>query len=648
MPLFRSIQVCCLVFLLVLGIAARADERILNYQSDITVQEDATLRVRETIVVRSEAEQILHGIYRDFPTRYRSRGKTYRVDFHIESVTRDGNSEPYHTERQGNGVRVYIGSPDTTLSPGQYTYQLTYRTDRQFGFFPDHDELYWNVTGNGWVFPIDRAGATVTLPAEVPASAMKVEGYTGPSGSQARDLTATVDRNDRAQFATTRPLDAYEGLTIVVTFPKGFVQQPPPQSGAALLWEDYRTQIFAGIALLVLLGGYFLAWLRVGRDPPRGTIIPLFTPPNEMSPAALRYIARMGADNTAVAAALVNLAVKGQLTITEAKGAYTLTKNEQKDAHRLSREETDLLNVLFADRSSLELQNTHYAVIQQGMKAARSSLAHDYGHDRYFLTNRIVQIAGMLFTLPLLLLVAVLTMQPDSTEPFAGLSGEGDLQSGYIVGTLFLLIGGGVFVGIALPALKRTVSGNGCTNGCLGIFLTVWALGFGGGGALALASVSVTYLLFVLATIVLNAIFAPLLTAYTPAGRKLLDAIEGFKLYLSVGERDRLASAALPERTPELFEAYLPYALALGVEQQWAEQFSDVLARAGIERQQYSPHWYSSSSHRIMNAGGLASSLGGAFSNSVSSASSPPGSSSGSGGGGSSGGGGGGGGGGGW
>lgn len=119
-------------------------------------------------------------------------------------------------------------------------------------------------------------------------------------------------------------------------------------------------------------------------------------------------------------------------------------------------------------------------------------------------------------------------------------------------------------------------------------------------------------------------------------------------MYLSVAEKDSLDALTPGGRTPELFERYLPYALALGVEQAWAQKFADVLSRAAAGGEPYRPGWYSGRSWSSADPTGFASSLGGSLSGAISSSSSPPGSSSGGGGGGSSGGGGGGGGGGGW
>jgi uncharacterized membrane protein len=137
------------------------------------------------------------------------------------------------------------------------------------------------------------------------------------------------------------------------------------------------------------------------------------------------------------------------------------------------------------------------------------------------------------------------------------------------------------------------------------------------------------------------------IAAPTKEGRLVLDHIAGFKQYLSITERERLDRMMAPQDTPEIFEKYLPYAIALEVENRWADRFAGVLAAAAASGQQ-GFMWYSGSSSPWDNPSRFADSVGSSLASTVSSASTAPGSSSGSGGGGSSGGGGGGGGGGGW
>lgn len=126
-------------------------------------------------------------------------------------------------ERIEGGTRIYIGRADQgstqfLLSPGPHTFRITYNTDRQIRYFNDHDELYWNVTGNGWLFPILRASATVTLPDGVLAQQLAY--YTGPIGGKGQDASASQQAG-RVTFATTRPLAQAEGLTIAIKLPKG-------------------------------------------------------------------------------------------------------------------------------------------------------------------------------------------------------------------------------------------------------------------------------------------------------------------------------------------------------------------------------------------------------------------------------------------
>ena len=147
---------------------------------------------------------------------------------------------------------------------------------------------------------------------------------------------------------------------------------------------------------------------------------------------------------------------------------------------------------------------------------------------------------------------------------------------------------------------------------------------------------------------VIHTLFQIYIKAPTSDGRRVMDEIEGLKMYMTVAEQDRLNLLNPPERTPAHFERLLPYALALGVENKWAEQFASVLAAASMDGSDYAPAWYHGLHWSTFNAADFGSSLGSGLTTAVSSASTAPGSSSGGGGGGFSGGGGGGGGGGGW
>jgi hypothetical protein len=153
-----------LLILLLLAASTLADERILSYHSDIHVRADGWIDVTETIQVRAEGNQIRRGIYRDYPTSYvDSFGNDHEVLYEPRSVIRNGEPETLNAEEYRNGVRTYFGRADRFLDPGEHTYVYRYEAGRMLGFFDDKDELWWNVTGNGWAFPIDKATATFRL-----------------------------------------------------------------------------------------------------------------------------------------------------------------------------------------------------------------------------------------------------------------------------------------------------------------------------------------------------------------------------------------------------------------------------------------------------------------------------------------------------
>ena len=622
-------------------------ERIVSYHSDIVIEQDGWLTVTETIEVRSAGQKIKRGIYRDFPVRYAGRDlRRIIVPFEVLSVERDGRAEAYHTERKGKHERIYMGRKNVPLAPGVHTYRLTYRAGRLLGFFTDHDELYFNVTGNEWDFPIDSASAAVTLPEGATDATINREAYTGGKGQRGKDYTSSLDAVGRATFSTTRPLDLREGLTIVVTWPKGLVAEPTFKDDLAYFFSD-NSMALAGLIGLVVVGTYFLVvWIAVGRDPPKGLIIPLFEPPDGLCPASLRYVLRMGFDKACFAASVIDLAVKKHLSIEEYDGDYSLAPNTDADESVLSPGEKTVAYRLFG-RSGviLPVNNRNHPTFQEAITGLKRILAAEY-KGRYFLANLKWFLPGMILSLLTLAAVALIgaLVEGDAAVVFLCV-----WLTGWSAGTFFLVR--------QVIVAWRGASAGGSTSSALGgrLVLTLFAVPF------CIAEVVVLTLLVYMASIWLPVAlvllggltgrFYHLLKQPTVAGRELMDRIEGFRMYMGTAEWDLHSAAHGPPETPELFEKYLPYAVALGVESVWADKFTDVLARAAAAdaaRGGYQPGWYRGAGWRTMGTAAFASSFGRSFSNALSSASTAPGSSRGAGGGGSSGGGGGGGGGGGW
>ena len=191
--------------LLLLFSTVVAEEKILNYHSDVLVRSDGWLEVAETIVVQAEGQQIRRGIYRDYPTDYKDRyGNDVRVLYEPRAVFRNDQVEDFFSEKNRNGIRTYFGSADRMLETGIHTYEYRYDAGRMLGFFENHDELYWNVTGNGWQFPIENATATVTFAFDVDADTLDLTAATGAFGDFGSDFQASTDITGSANFESTQ------------------------------------------------------------------------------------------------------------------------------------------------------------------------------------------------------------------------------------------------------------------------------------------------------------------------------------------------------------------------------------------------------------------------------------------------------------
>jgi len=402
------------------------------------------------------------------------------------------------------------------------------------------------------------------------------------------------------------------------------------------------TPVTGAGGLIALLVYYVGMWFSVGRDPKKGMIVPLYEPPDNLSPAAVRFITQMGYDDKSFAATIVNMAVKGFLSISEKAGEYTLQKNPESKAV-LSPDEQGVTSKLFVSGSSIVLKQSNHATIRSAKESLGTSLSGAY-EKNYFVTNRRQFIIGLLLSI-VLLAASFLSARHAGGALFLGL-----WLMGWSIGVVVLL-----FVVVHLWKVVFTGWGQAAgRKGAIGatIIMTLFSIPFFGGevvGLYSLAQASPALVLVLGGVVFVNVLFYHLLKAPTMLGRKVLDRIEGFKTFLAATEEDRLSHLYPVEWTPELFEKYLPYALALDVEQPWTEQFSDVLSRFAVAKTgRYHPRWYSGSALDSSMIGSFAGSIGGALPGAISSSSIAPGSSSGGGGGGSSGGGGGGGGGGGW
>ncbi|MBS0169466.1 MAG: DUF2207 domain-containing protein [Nitrospira sp.] len=547
------------------ALPAEARSFVLSrFDVDLQVLPSGDLLVTETVSPRFEGSW--NGIERLIPVDYRTpQGFTYQLLLDLVSVT-DEQGTPLKfessRERHYRNFRIWIpGATDATR-----TFVLKYRARNALKFFEDHDELYWNVTGDEWDVPIEAASARILLPPHV--TGVRALAFTGAYGAREEAATVAVEAS-RITMTMTRPLGFREGLTAVVGWDKGLVAAPTPVDQA---------QQFLGANWPLALPPFVLAvmlrlWWTRGRDPRLRPIAVAYEPPDHMTPAEVGTLADESPDVRDITATVVDLAVRGYLRIKEQKteqlfGLWTSTDyvfhriKPKQDWTGLPTHERLLLEALYKD--------------EEGDAVSLSSLVN-----RFY--RSLPAIRDAIFDS--LQTRAYYAQRPDRVK-----------QHYYLAGGL---LGLGMIFGLAAMADKWGLAPQA-------FFLA----GICSGGIVAG--------------------FGRLMPARTVKGTRALESVLGFEEFLTKVEADRFDRVV---KSPELFEKFLPYAMALGVETNWARAFESIVLTA--------PAWYQGSDVAQFTTRGFTSRMGDLASRTGSTMTSAPRSSGGSGfsGGGSSGGG---------
>ncbi|TMC69217.1 MAG: DUF2207 domain-containing protein [Chloroflexi bacterium] len=371
---------------------ALADEGwvIERFAADITIGKDASLHITEAIDVDFGGLQ-KHGIFRTIPVRYQwddTHVRTYEL--RVRSVAdAAGKAIRYETSDQGASKVVKIGDPNRTVS-GRQTYRITYDVSGAMNAFADHDELFWNVNGGSWDVRAQAVSATV----HAPAALQRVTCYQGAAGSDEPCRFAMTPTG--ADFAATRPFAPRGQLTIVAALAKGVVAEPTPiitRDSANVLGYFERQPLWLALAVFVLLAGLgvlYWRWYTVGRDArDRETIVPEYEPPDKIRPAQLGVLLDESADTKDVTATIVDLAVRGYLTITEEAQPWLFGKKDWtlhatgKSVRGLLPYEGVVYDGLFKDGAAVKISElrTHFVT---SLRKAESELYHDSSDRKWF------------------------------------------------------------------------------------------------------------------------------------------------------------------------------------------------------------------------------------------------------------------------
>lgn len=372
-------------------------EKIQKFTSDISIQKNGSIDVKETIVY-DFASLSRHGIFRNIPYTILDKGKRYDMTYTFNSVTDEkGKKYKYTKSRQNEQWVLKIGDPNKTIT-GIHTYIISYNVRGALGYYKVHDELYWNITGNGWDIPIKETTATILLPANIDEKSIQLKCFTGAYGSKKQNCTGATT-GQKTDFKTTLFLNSYEGLTTVLGFPKG--------TTAVLLPTEYVPffQTFLGKIVLVLIGIAAVCWYIIlplyivvkwfakGRDPDVGRAVtagydaPKGSNKKDLTPAQTGALLDETVDKKDIFSIIVDLARRGYIRIEERdKKDFYLVKLPvtEKLANKLLPFEQKLYDALFPLGDESRLKDTKlYTVIMD----IQTLLYKDMVTQGYFVKN---------------------------------------------------------------------------------------------------------------------------------------------------------------------------------------------------------------------------------------------------------------------
>lgn len=487
-------------------------EEITQFDVDITINEDATIDVVESIKYDFGSLN-RHGIYRDIPVKYETSTGDNRSLKINDIVVTDENGSRYNfdTSKEGKNKRIKIGSANSYVT-GEKVYIIHYTVDGAINYFDTHDELYWNAIGADWTVPIKSAHVVAHA-----SQHDKVACYFGSYGST-NSCDGVMENSSETEMSfmvsefSQDDIAPGSYMTIVVGMPVGTVYKPTLlEKVTAFIFDNW----LLGSPLIVLLF-MWRKWSVDGRDPEgRGSVIPYYESPENLSPAEIGMMAEESVKNKHVSALIVDLAVRGYIKITrEKKGGifsssdYTLTKTEKNISTLNAADERMLYESLFST----------YAI---GNSVNISTLKNKFYKD----LKKIQDVVR-----------------------------DNIVTKGYYVKN------------------PKKVRSTYMTVGVIMVFSSFFI------------AISASFIFAVLVSGVIIMIFGFFMPQRTKQGAVIREKILGLKLYLETAEKDRINFHNAPEKDPKKFEELLPYAMALGVEEQWAKQFEGMYDG--------NPEWY--------------------------------------------------------
>ncbi len=570
---------------LVLIAPASADWHIARFDTQISVGQDGVIDVTERLRVAFVGSY--HGIHRNIPIEYPGpHGSTYTLFLDVTGVTDGGGFPLKYDSTIQNGYRhltIYIPGAVNAYRTVEIHYTVTNAVRR----FDDHDELYWNVTGNDWAVPIDSASTHIVFPTNA-SGKLRAQAFTGQYGSQAQDATVQVAGNS-VSVETTGPLSEREGLTADVYIPKGLLTQPSQSTQAMTQALGFlRSNSILLLPLWTFLVMFFFWWTG-GREPkPDISVAPRYEPPKGMTPAEVGTLMDDAVHPRHITATLADLGVKGYLKIEEVANTSSLSRRDY------------IFHLLKPQPSEWASLEQHERVMLHGMFFAGGAGAE--------------MMKFMKQTFDNLAQTPQFEAATDLQQVMKARTGHGFTNSEQVRRALDSSLDSLVTddamgnptdvhlselnrFSVVLPVMKANIltglKGKGMYSvDPRGVHLMYGLRGvlFAGVGFIVIVLMHVLgvvsrerspgpFFASVIIAVVIVILFARIMTAKSKKGVETKVEILGFQEFINRVDADRLN-----RMPPDTFEKFLPYAMALGIETRWAKAFQGIM--------QNPPNWH--------------------------------------------------------
>ena len=601
------------------------EERILFFSSAITILENGQINIHETIVVECLNLEIKHGIYRDLPL-YENTKSFFPKPLGLKIIEGrlDTNPAIFKKEKKNGYLRIYLGDPDTYIEKGIHTFEIIYSYDSIIKSLEGEELLYLNITGNNWNFPILKSTATIVFPKNIVLnpqfSFTTIEAYTGAIGetnknytfnylntndtnntnsSNKKNDTNTANKTNTANasikdskladtlfFETTDILQKQEGFTVFIKWKTALfiLQQNESANKANYALKQVESFYNSNPSAFILFFGtivifiyYLIAWAAVGRDPKKMKLPPSTNIIEQLSPAAIRYIWKMGFDNQCLSTAIISMASKGYLTLEFLKNGFKLKKSENEV--NLSIDEKEISDLIFDNENkTYSFTKDNYIKNLMVIQTLKRNLTKNY-KNIYFVTNSIYYIIGLIASI-LIFAVSMIGV-------------VASFEAGFLL--LWLTIWTGGVYGLISSSINawKTRKISGTSNA---VILTIFSIPFIAAELIVLTFfLSMTdskflllNLIFAVFLIVINIIYFKLLKRPTKEGVAIYEEIEALKRFLLDIPKD------LQNQNKELnlqldIDKLLPYALALDMENDW---FSSILEPSSNSDSNYYGYTY--------------------------------------------------------